>query len=346
MRDTATAAYYDELVQGLSDLQSSGVAAIQLINLAWGPITFQSPTTAQATTVETWRTTFSDGSVLQGPDTNIYTLVQEGGVWKIQSDEHPDARRQQPPPTSPSAQATPSAGPTPVLPSGSSGQDQSRNWAGYAATGGTFTAISATWTIPTVGTGTQPAADATWIGIGGVDTTDLIQAGTDATVQGGQVAYTAWIEMLPRASQPVALPVGPGDSVSVSIAQQSDGTWQIVIKNVTSGQTYQTSVTYTSCRCSAEWIEEAPAVGRRSLLPLDDFGSVQFTAATTVKDGQQISIAQANGRPITMTNTAGQALAQPSSLGSDGASFTVTRTSVPPSRSRPTGDVAPAALPS
>jgi Peptidase A4 family len=156
----------------------------------------------------------------------------------------------------------------------------------------------------------------------------LIQVGTDATVQSGRVSYTAWIEMLPQAAQPVPLTVSAGDTVSVSITEHGQESWQISIRNSTTGQSYQKTVTYQSSHSSAEWIEELPAVGRRTLLPLDNFGTVRFTDATTVEDGQQHTIAQADGQPITMMNRLGQPLAQPSALSNDGASFSVTRSEV------------------
>jgi hypothetical protein len=320
MRDTATATYYLQAVQGLNDLVSAGVSEIQLVNLDWGPITLQGTTAAQATTTETWRTTFGDGSTLQQVDINVYTLILEHNAWKVQDDQHPDSQ-QVPPPQAPQGTA-----PAPVVPGAPADVSQSRNWAGYTATGGTFTAVSGTWTVPTVSAGRTAAADATWVGIGGVSASDLIQAGTDATVQSGRVIYTAWVELLPQASQPVPLVVRAGDTVSVAITQQSRDTWQILIRDTTTGQSYQKRVTYASSRSSAEWIEEAPAVGRRTLLRLDNFGTITFTNATTVEDGQQHSIAQAGGQAITMSSRAGLPAAQPSALGDDGASFSVTRT--------------------
>jgi len=287
-----------------------------------GSITLQGTAAAQATTVETWRTTFADGSTLQQADTNVYTLALENDAWKVQDDQHPDAGSQQPP------QDTPGAAPVPGAPVAPGAADQSRNWAGYTATGGSFTTVAGTWTVPTISAGRTPAADATWVGIGGVSSHDLIQAGTDASVQAGQVRYTAWVELLPQASQPVPLAVNAGDTVSVTIAQQPDERWQIRIQNTTTGQAYTKTVTYQSSRSSAEWIEEAPAVGRRTLLPLDNFGTITFTGATAVADGQQRTITQAGGQAITMSSATGQPLAQPSALGSDGTSFSVRRTDV------------------
>jgi hypothetical protein len=65
----------------------------------------------------------------------------------------------------------------------------------------------------------------------------------------------------------------------------------------------------------------------RTFIPLDNFGSVQFSALSAVKDGVALTPALANAQSIVMVNSLDQALAQPSALGSDGASFTVTRTS-------------------
>jgi len=335
MKDTATPDYYNQLVQTLADLTNSGVAAIKLADLTWGPILLQGASSAQATTHETWQTTFIDGSTLQETDTNVYTLVLQNGTWLVGDDQHPNSRRLQPP------SGTPSGTPTPVAPVPPVGPSQSRNWAGYAATGGTFTAVSATWTVPTVAPSTTPAADATWVGIGGVDTKDLIQAGTEGTVEGGQITYAAWLETLPQAQQTLPMDIAGGDTVNVTITQQADGSWQIVMKDTTRGQTYQTRVTYASSRSSAEWVEESPSAGRRLLLPLDNFGSVTFTGAGTVKDGQQRTIAQTNAQAITMASPTGQPLAQPSGLGADGASFTVTRTNVAAPSIAPgtTGDV-------
>lgn len=319
MKDTATTAGYTQFVQDLQSLSTAGVTSIKLNKLTWGPITLQNPTTVHATTIETWQATLSSGVTQQQTNTNVYTLVLQSGSWKIQSDAHPSTGAPQ------SASGSPSSPGSSTIPVTS--LNQSQNWAGYAATGGTFTSVSGTWTVPTVSTATSPAANATWVGIGGVTSTDLIQAGTQAIVQGGQVTYAAWIETLPQSSHDVTLTVSPGDKVSVSITQQSTGNWQVTIKDLTTGKSYQTSVYYQSSLSSAEWIEESPTAGRQQV-PLDNFGKVSFTGATTVENGQTRSIQQANGQQITMSAGYGQALAQTSTLGSSGSSFTVTRTNV------------------
>lgn len=84
-------------------------------------------------------------------------------------------------------------------------------------------------------------------------------------------------------------------------------------------------------------VEESPSTGRRTLVPLDNFGAVSFTGATAIQDGQQHTIAQAGGKSITMIDATGQPVAQPAALGADGASFTVTRTPAPAPRIVPGG---------
>ena len=326
MQDTAMTSFYQQSVQTLNDLLNAGVTSIQLVNLNWGPITLTDASTAQATTYETWSTTFSDGSTMQETDTNVYTLILEDGAWKVQDDGHPNTKDQ------PSASMNPSGGTSPQTPAppadAATGQSPSRNWSGYVATGGTFSAVSATWTVPNVSAGTI-GTDATWIGIGGVDSTDLIQAGTQATVESGQVVYSAIWETLPEVAQPVPLTINAGDQISVSITQQKSDRWQISIKDATNRQSWAKSVTYNSSLSSAEWIEEAPATGRLTILPLDSFGSVTFTSAMTVENGQTRTIAQAGAEPIAMNNGAGQVLAQASNIDVNGTGFTVTRTDVP-----------------
>jgi hypothetical protein len=325
MSDTATAAYYRQLVQTSQSLAAQGATSLELSQLTWGPVSITG-SSATATTTETWITTFSDGTTTESTDTNVYTLVQQNGTWLIGSDQHPAPAASAQPTPAP-AQPTPQA-PLPVVPVG---QNTSHNWSGYAASSGRYTSVSGTWTVPQPNLTGAAGVGATWVGIGGVTGRDLIQAGTqDVTPGGGQAQFQAWIEMLPQPSQQVPLAVEPGESVTVSIDEQGAGTgvWQISMKNNTSGQTYQTTVNYTSSESSAEWIEEAPS-GPNGIVPLDNFRSVSFSAASAFVNGQTVDLTQANAQSITMLNANGQPLAVPSAIGSDGASFSVARTSAP-----------------
>jgi Peptidase A4 family len=321
MRDTATADYYDELTQINSDLERGGVTGFTLVGIEWGDVTV-SGTTAAATAYETWRTMYTDGSQDQRTDRNDYALILDNGAWKIQADVQPSARG-----VTPGSGTAPQTQPDTTTTTPARISDTSSNWSGYVASGGTYTSVSGTWIVPQVGA-TTTGADATWVGIGGVSGTDLIQAGTQATVSGSDVSYEAWTEMLPDSSRTVSLAVAAGDSITVSITEQASGQWLITMVNNTTKATYQRTVRYSSSRSSAEWIQEAPSAGR-GVIPLDDFGTVRFTGGSAVRDGKAQSLGALGATAVAMINRAGQAIAQPSTLGADGSSFTVTRTSAP-----------------
>jgi hypothetical protein len=96
----------------------------------------------------------------------------------------------------------------------------SMNWSGYVAAGDDFSRVSGTWIVPEVTKDENDPyimADAIWVGIGGVEGENLIQAGTQAIVEGNEVMYEAWFELLPSRSRTVHLLINPGDSVTVSI---------------------------------------------------------------------------------------------------------------------------------
>jgi hypothetical protein len=310
--------YAQQQIRTNQSLLDADVSSIELVNLEWGPITV-SGSVASATTFETWRTSFTAGPTEFARDRNVYNLVQDrGGVWRITANQHPDGRNRRttpPPPASPPPQTD-----------GQPRPGASRNWSGYAADGGTFTSVSAVWTVPTLALDGPFGADAAWVGIGGLSTRDLIQAGTQQTVSGsGMVAYQAWIETLPDASHSVPLTVMPGDTVTVSVDQQAGDTWLISFTNLTSSETLQRIVPYTSSLSSAEWIQEAPFANKR-VLPMSQFGSLSFTSGSAVKDGQSLTIADLNARSITLVDDGGHTVAVPSPLSADGAGFTVSRT--------------------
>jgi hypothetical protein len=174
------------------------------------------------------------------------------------------------------------------------------------------------------GNSSSTSLDAAWVGIGGVTSNDLIQAGTIDTVSAsGQVTISAFYEILPAPAQIAAnLTVSPGDVVSASVTQTGTNTWQIIVSDQTTGKGISKNLSYTSSLSSAEWIEEDPSDANNSLYPLAYFGSVAFSAGSTTMNGASTSIAGAGGLPITMMSS-NRPVATPSGL--YGNSFTVTR---------------------
>ena len=322
MQATSTAAHYAEMLKINSDLAAGGVAGIALINIAFGDITVDG-SNATATTTEIWTSTFADGSTHKSTDQNDYTLVLGGGAWRISANTQPNAA-----PGAGTGTTIPTPAPNPPGAAGGVVRSTSRNWSGYVATGGTYTSVSGTWVIAKPDPKT-PGIDATWVGIGGADTTDLIQAGTEATVNpDGTVSYDAWTETLPQSTRTVTLTVNGGDTVTVTLTERSSGSWLIEMKNVTTNKSYTTTLGYNSSKSSAEWIQEAPSLGR-GIAPLDSFGSVRFSAASTVLNGKMQTLKGAGASAVTMTNSSNQALAVPTAIGTDGSSFNVDRTSAP-----------------
>jgi len=140
------------------------------------------------------------------------------------------------------------------------------------------------------------------------------------------VIYEAWVEGLPGREHMLPVDVSGGDSISVSIKETLPNVWHVSFKNNTNGQSYEHDFEYQSSHSSAEWIEELPT-GIHVYVPLSDFGTAQFQSARTTKDGQDISLSDSDAKPVRMINKNEEALATPSSIGSDGASFAVSRTS-------------------
>lgn len=231
--------------------------------------------------------------------------------------------------TSPSYTTQPTTSPTGSLTSSEPTSNVTTNWAGYEATSGTYSSVSGSWTVPqTTATSSYTSADATWVGIGGVTSNDLIQVGTQNLVApSGQVETIAFYEMLPGSSNTIpTVTVSEGDKVTASVTEVGEGEWTISFKDLTTGQSYSSTVAYDSSESSAEWIEEEPSDGDTEI-PLDNFGTVSFTNGSATDNGSVVTIKGSGAQALTLASPEGQASATTSSLGSDGASFTVTRTS-------------------
>lgn len=205
---------------------------------------------------------------------------------------------------------------------------QSTNWSGYfsATAGIKYISVSAVWTAgsPT-NSGGGNAYDANWIGIGGITSSDLIQVGiNDEVTANGQVLEQAFYETLPAPAVTISsLAVAPGDSIKASIYLSGSNTWVIEINDTTKNQTFNKTISYNSSLSSAEWIEEDPSGVNGSTLPLDDFGTINFFQTFASANGTTEDLTQLNAANITMVDSAGNPEAVPSTIGADGASFSV-----------------------
>lgn len=178
----------------------------------------------------------------------------------------------------------------------------STNWAGVAITkppSGTFTAVSATFNVPTP----SPASSddigswsgAVWVGIDGYNTDSIWQAGIDFTVTevAGVKAYSydAWYEWYPQDSFDFSdITISAGDKISVSCVTSSSTEGSVVLENLTTGKTVTKTVVSTSALKgkNAEWIVEAYEEDG-SEVDLAKFNAVTFTdAKAKTSDGDSV----------------------------------------------------------
>jgi len=210
------------------------------------------------------------------------------------------------------------------------GTADSLNWSGYAVTPtvGGVTAVSSSFTVPSAGLA-PPGFAATWTGIGGYNTSDLIQAGTaeqsapSNPLLGDQ--YYAWYELLPASETQLTNCTGdpnctvtPGDNVTVNISQVSGNTWSISMTDA-GKWSWSQEVNYASSESSGEWILEAPTLVAQTLLA--NVGTVQFGPTSTYTAGG-VTHTIAEGDPTQIFLSPGVVNeATPSALASDGQSF-------------------------
>lgn len=194
------------------------------------------------------------------------------------------------------------------------------NWAGYAATGGTYSSVSSTWTEPTGDCSAGNGYSAFWVGLDGYSSPSVEQTGSEFDCTGGTPAYSAWYELYPANAVYFNEPVTGGDRFTGTVSY-SGGTFTLTISDTTQG--WRKTVTEQvpdATRNSAEAIAEAPCcTNAGNPVPLADFGTVPFTGTTV--DGAPIG----NSAPtaIDMVSPGGAAEASVSPL-SGGENFDVT----------------------
>jgi hypothetical protein len=196
--------------------------------------------------------------------------------------------------------------------------EYSTNWAGYAATGSTYTSVTASWTQPSVDCSAGDGYSAFWVGLDGYSSSTVEQTGTEADCSGGSASYSAWYEAYPAASNTYNDTVQAGDSMTATVTESSGDVFSLKLTDSTQGWTEDTPVTVPGAALSsAEVIAEAPS-DNSGVLPLSDFGTVNFTGAEANNTGfDSLSPSQ-----IDMESSSGSLEASTSSLSSDDFSVT------------------------
>jgi hypothetical protein len=223
-------------------------------------------------------------------------------------------------------------GPAGVRATSLSQQWESRNWSGYAISSGTFTSISGSWTVPTVVPPKHLRArqfSSTWVGIDGfiLGDDDLIQAGTEQDWLNGKASYQAWWEILPADETIIpSLTIHPGDAMTVTITKGTPD-WTIIVSDATTGQSYSPPPqSYHGPLTSAEWIQEAPLVGKR-IAPLADDSTVDFEQLTANGTNPDLVTSESG----VMAKRGGRlVISSPSTPNPEGNGFAVAYGSEPP----------------
>jgi hypothetical protein len=194
-----------------------------------------------------------------------------------------------------------------------------KNWAGYIAHGGPFTSASTSWREPSIKCASREnSALASFAGIDGAGSSTVEQIGTLATCKNGTVKHLAFFEMFPRSAFSINHPVRAGDSLTASVVLTAPKTFKLTLANSTAGWTFTTQQRSRKAQlASAEAITEAPSMRGSGIVPLANFGQINYSGTTA--NGQAIS--NFSPEAVTMVTSNGTVKAAPSGL--SGGSFSV-----------------------
>jgi hypothetical protein len=172
----------------------------------------------------------------------------------------------------------------------------SENWSGYAADSGTYTSVSASWTEPT---GTCRSGDqysSFWVGLDGYNSNSVEQTGSEVDCSGSTPEYYSWYEMYPAYPVNFSNTVRPGDHFTGSVTYTGGSSFTLKLADTTQGWSHTVTASLSGApRSSAEVIAEAPCcTNSGGILPLADFGTVNFTGSTV--DGSPIG----NTNPVSI----------------------------------------------
>src|SRR6476469_2492175 len=133
-----------------------------------------------------------------------------------------------------------SASAVPNASGGSRHQAESTNWSGYAATTGTYTSVSASWTEPTGTCSGSRKYSSFWVGLDGFNSNSVEQTGSEVDCSGRTAIYYSWYEMFPAAPVNYSNTVRPGDHFTASVTFSGTNTYTLKLSDTTQGWTHTT----------------------------------------------------------------------------------------------------------
>ena len=192
--------------------------------------------------------------------------------------------------------------------------DESTNWSGYAAHGGTYTTVSATWVQPTGSCTSATRYSSFWVGLDGFNSNSVEQTGSEVDCSGRTAIYYSWYEMFPAAPVNYTNTVRPGDHFTASVTFSGTSTYTLTISDTTQGWSHSTVKNQSGLsRSSAEVITEAPS-SNSGVLPLANFGTVTYSASAA----NGTSLGSQAPTQIIMVNNSGAAKDSTSAINSAG----------------------------
>lgn len=187
--------------------------------------------------------------------------------------------------------------------------DPEPGWSGYLlwgrAVNGTY--ASGTWRTPMINCSASETDEVLiWVGLGGTTNNTLEQIGTRQGCNHGKAYWSGWYEFWPEQNdtQGVALGYSPGDSIFASVrllnSSGREAYFSFGLRDLNATSSYfmdTTTYNHFTARAdnyntdaSAEWIVEAPGYDNGSRSALSDYGTVRFSNASAVLNGETDSI--------------------------------------------------------
>ncbi len=203
-------------------------------------------------------------------------------------------------------------------------------WAGYVVSSSfneqkEVNSITASWVVPQLNTSGVNGYSSAWVGIGGLTDKTLIQIGTEQNLLNGEEYYHIWYELLPELSIRIPnFPIAPGHVITASITllDNKTNTWNMLLIDGSTGQSFSKNVFYNSTRTSGEWIMERSWVNNQ-ISNLPDFGSITFSQCQINLGDVSGVIANFSYSVVDMTNDGLDLLASTGPLDKGGADFKV-----------------------
>ena len=148
-----------------------------------------------------------------------------------------------------------------------------QRWAGYYESMPRINSASATWRVPALHCRAGTTLSSTWVGVGGLDGSVLLQAGLFDNCLSGMAENGGFGEVYPGSTKSFAVVTRPGDKVTATVSLVG-GTWQARVTDDTTRQSEMAPATSYAGGGTAEGMTEA--YGEPTYV-MSNFGTERFS---------------------------------------------------------------------